>query len=159
MTRSLPLLILTGMAAEIASIIWVGSALGVLPTLLLLFGGGILGISLIKSAGTGIAAALRSPVQASSLQADAAGKAMARVFSGLFFLIPGFLSDLAGLLLLLPPAARWLQSKVAVQGFSTSGPAPRRYETVIEAEAIEIMAEVEPPRPPEGHGGQSRRDG
>ena len=148
MIRALPLLILVGLAAEIASIIWVGSALGVLATLLLLFGGGLLGFSLLKSAGTGIAAALRSPVQASSLQRDAAGKAMARVLSGLFFLIPGFLSDVAGLLLLLPPVARWLQSKVAVQGFSAPGEEYRRQATVIDAEAIEITAEVEPPGRP-----------
>lgn len=151
MLRALPLLILAGLAAEIASIIWVGSAIGVLPALLLLFGGGILGISLLKSAGLGIAAALRSPVQASSLQKDAAGKAMARVLSGILFLIPGFLSDVAGLLLLLPPVARWLQSKVAVQGFSAQGfqqPEYRRHATVIDAEAVEITAEVEaPPRP------------
>ena len=95
-----------------------------------------------------IAAALRSPVQASSLRRDAAGKAMTRVLSGLFFLIPGFLSDVAGLLLLLPPVARWLQSKVAVQGFSAPGEEYRRQATVIDAEAIEITAEVEPPGRP-----------
>lgn len=151
MLRALPLLILAGFAAEIASIIWVGSAIGVLPALVLLFGGGVLGISLLKSAGLGIAAAIRSPVQASSLQRDAAGKALARVLSGLFFLIPGFLSDVAGLILLLPPVARWLQSRVAVQGFSTQGPHRpdyHRHATIIDAEAVEITAEVEaPPRP------------
>lgn len=148
MIRALPLLILAGLAAEIASIILVGSAIGVLLTLLLLFGGGLLGISLLKSAGTGIAAAIRSPVQASSLQRDAAGKVMARVLSGLFFLIPGFLSDVAGLLLLLPQVARWLQSKVAVQGFSAPGAETRRHATIIDAEAIEITTEADSPRQP-----------
>jgi UPF0716 protein FxsA len=161
MTRLLPLLFLFGLVAEIASIIWMGRAVGVAGTLLLLFLGGIVGMSLIKSAGTGIAAALRSPVQASSLQQGAAGVAVARVAAGLLFIIPGFFSDALGLLLLLPPVRQWLRSKVAVQGFSASSmgpePRPRRYDTVIDAEAIEIVAEVEPPARPGSDGRMDSR--
>ena len=145
MIRFLPLFLLTGFAIEIASIIWVGSALGVLPTLLLLAGGGLLGASLIKSAGTGVVQALRSPVQGGSPLAGVGELAVARVLSGLLFLVPGFFSDVLGILLLLPPVRRWLRSRLKVQTF-TAQPAPdRRFDRVIEAEAIEITAEVEPP--------------
>lgn len=147
MTRLLPLLILAGLAAELASIMVAGNILGVLATLLLLFAGGVLGIGLIRSAGTSIAAALRSPVQASSLQREAAGRAMARVIAGLLLMIPGFISDFLGLLLLLPPVRHWLGSKIPVHGVSTGGPAARRHETIIDAEAIEITGEVQPPNP------------
>lgn len=147
MTRLLPLLILAGLAAELASIILVGNLLGVVPALLLLFAGGVLGFSLIRSAGTNIIAALRSPVQASSLQRAAAGKAVARVIAGLFFLIPGFFSDLVGLLLLLPPVRLWLRSKFPVESFSTATPPSGRSETIIDIEAVEIMGEVQPQDP------------
>jgi UPF0716 protein FxsA len=147
MTRLLPLLILIGLVAELASIIVVGNLLGLIPTLLLLLAGGVLGIGLIRSAGTSIVAALRSPVQASSLQQSAAGKAMARAFSGLFFLIPGFFSDLVGLLLLFPPFRRWLRSKLPVQSFSAGMEQNRRGETIIEAEAVEIVGELQSPDP------------
>jgi UPF0716 protein FxsA len=153
MTRLLPFLILAGVAAELVSVILVGNVLGVLATLLLLFAGGVVGISLIRSAGTNIAAALRSPVQASSLQRGVAGKAVARVIAGLFFLIPGFFSDVLGLLLLLPPVRQWLRSRIPVDSFSTGGPMARRHETIIEAEAIEIVGEIQPPDP------AGRRDG
>lgn len=150
MTRLLPFLILAGLVAELASIIMVGNALGLVTTLLLLLAGGVLGISLIRSAGTSIVTALRSPVQASSLQQDAAGKAMARVVSGLFFLIPGFFSDLIGFLLLIPHFRRWLRSKFPVQSFSSSHPPGRHGETIIEAEAIEIVGELDSPDPANG---------
>lgn len=156
MTRLLPLLILAGLAAELASIIMVGNLLGVVPTLLLLLAGGALGISLIRSAGTNIVAALRSPVQASSLQRAAAGKAMARVIAGLFFLIPGFFSDLLGLLVLFPPVRQWLRSKLPVETYSTAGPAPGRRETIIDIEAIEIVAEDQPQDPAHRQGGGTR---
>jgi UPF0716 protein FxsA len=149
MTRLLPLLILAGLAAELTSIIVAGNLLGVLPTLLLLFAGGVLGISLIRSAGSGIAEALRSPVQTSSAQKGAAGKAVARVTSGFFFLIPGFLSDIIGILLLLPPVRQWLRARFTFERFSTSRPPGKQNDTIIEGEAIVIEGELPPPgRPP-----------
>ena len=152
MTRLLPLLMLAGLAAELASIILVGNLLGVGPTLALLFVGGVLGFALIRSAGLGIAAALRSPVQGSALPKGVAGKAVARVIAGLLFIIPGFLSDAIGLLLLLPPVRSWLGAKLPIARFSAGRPPPRRYETVIDGEAVEVVGEILPPEPP------SRRD-
>jgi UPF0716 protein FxsA len=159
MTRLLPFLFLGGLAAELASIILVGNVLGVFPTLLLLFGGGLLGISLIRSAGTNIAAALRSPIQASSLQRDAAGVAIWRVLSGLLFIVPGFFSDLLGLMLFLPAVRNWLRSRVRVATVSSGAPPERRYETIIEAEAIEIAGEIDPSGPagkPDGGAASNR---
>jgi UPF0716 protein FxsA len=145
MTRLLPFLIIVGLVAELASIILVGNLLGLIPTLLLLLSGGVLGIGLIRSAGTSILAALRSPVQASSLQQGAAGKAMALAFSGLFFLVPGFFSDLIGLLLLIPQVRRWLRRKIPVQSVSAGMAQNRQGETIIEAEAVEIVGDLDPP--------------
>ena len=158
MIRRLPFLILAGIIAELASILWIGNFLGVGVTLLLLMAGGLLGVSLIKSAGTGIAEALRSPVQASSLQRGAAGKAVARVLSGVFFLIPGFFSDVFGLLLLLPPVRQWLRSKIKVEQFSTSNRPPPRYDTTIDAEVIEITGEIDPPDPVNRSNGTTGQD-
>jgi UPF0716 protein FxsA len=155
MTRLLPLLILAGLAAELASIIMVGNALGVIPTLLLILAGGVLGISLIRSAGTGLAVALRSHVQASSVKKGIAGKAVARGVAGLLFLVPGFFSDLAGLLLLLPPVRQWLGSRFPVESVSARRTAYGRGETIIDAEAIEVTGVLQQPEPGQGRG----RDG
>ncbi|MFO1131719.1 MAG: FxsA family protein [Hyphomicrobiales bacterium] len=145
MTRSLPVLFFAAIAAEIASIIWVGQLIGVIPTLMLMLLGGVIGARLIKSAGTSVAAALRSPVQTSTPLAGLGGQAAARTVSGLLFLLPGFFSDLVGLLLFLPWVRRWLGSKFRVQTFTVPPDHESRFGQVIEAEAVEITGELEPP--------------
>jgi UPF0716 protein FxsA len=145
MTRLLPVIMLSGLAVELASIIIVGSLLGVLTTLVLMFASGALGVSLIRSAGTNVALDLRSPIQTSSLHRIAAGKAVVRVIAGIFFLIPGFFSDIIGVLLLLPPVRNWLRSRIEVGSFYPRHSTAKNHETVIEAEATEIMGEVQKP--------------
>ncbi len=146
MLRFLPFLFLVGVALEIASIIWIGGLVGVLPTLLLLFAGGMIGIGLFRSAGANMLQTLRSPIQQVSLQQGLAGKTMLRVASGFLFIIPGFFSDIVALFLLLPPVRNFLISKFKVETFPAEMSASRRYDTVIEAEAIEITGETEAPR-------------
>lgn len=146
MTRLLPILFLAAIAAEIASIIWVGGRLGVIPTILLLLLDGVVGIRLMKSAGMSVAEGLRSPVQSSAPLRRLGGEAAARAGSGLLFLLPGFVSDVFGLLLFLPAVRRWIGSKFRVDTYGMEQP-PRgaRFDTVIEAEAVEITADIEPP--------------
>ena len=158
MLRYLPAFLLIGFVLEIASIIWVGARLGVIATLLLLLAGGIAGLSLFRSAGTTVAAALRSPLQHPSQQRGLAGVMVLRVASGVLFLIPGFCSDAAAIVLLLPPVQKWLGARMKLPTDSPAGRQPRyRRDTglVIEAEAIEIDGEAEARRsdgkPPEGY--------
>lgn len=150
MTRLIPLLILAGLVAEIASIIWVGRMLGVLPAVLLLFAGGLIGVKLLKSAGTSVVEAFRSPIQSSSAMGGVGSVAVTRMFAGLLFLIPGFFSDILALFVLLPAVQRWVQARFHVQTFSTDGARPSEpfggspFGTVIEGEAVEIVGEIEP---------------
>jgi len=144
MTRFLPLLFLAAAAAEIASIIWVGSQIGVLPTLLLMLLGGAIGVRLIKTAGMSLAEAIRSPVQTAAPLKGIGGQAAARAISGLLFLLPGFFSDALGLLLFLPLVRRWLGSQFRGDTYSTVRPTDDgRFGPVIDAEAVEIAGEVE----------------
>lgn len=144
MTRFLPLLFLAAAAAEIASIIWVGSLIGVFPTLLLMLLGGTIGVRLIKTAGMSLAEAIRSPMQKATPLKGIGGQAAARAVSGLLFLLPGFFSDALGLLLFLPLVRRWLGSQFRVDTYSTVRPTDDgRFGPVIDAEAVEIAGEVE----------------
>lgn len=144
MTRFLSLLFLAAAAAEIASIIWVGSLIGVFPTLLLMLLGGTIGVKLIKTAGMSLAEAIRSPMQKATPLKGIGGQAAARAVSGLLFLLPGFFSDALGLLLFLPLVRRWLGSQFRVDTYSTVRPTDDgRFGPVIDAEAVEIAGEVE----------------
>lgn len=151
MTPRLPIILLAAAAAEIASIIWVGQLLGVIPTLLLMVLGGIVGIRLIKAAGMSVAAALRSPVQTASPLGGLGALAAARTASGILFLLPGFFSDVLGLLLFMPPVRHWLASRLRVDTYTVHTPTDeRRFERVIDAEVVEITADLEPPDRPKG---------
>ena len=89
--------------AELYVIIQVGQAIGIVPTLILLLVDGVLGAALARSQGR--AAWLRFN------QAMAAGRVPGRevidgamiVFGGALLLSPGFITDIFGIVLLLPP--------------------------------------------------------
>jgi UPF0716 protein FxsA len=102
--------------AEIYVIIKVGEAIGVLPTIGLLILDGFIGAALLRHQGR---AAWRR-----FNEALAAGKVPARevldgalvIVGGAFLLAPGFITDVIGLLLLIPPSramVRGILSKLA----------------------------------------------
>jgi UPF0716 protein FxsA len=115
----LPLVILFVIVpiAELALIIQVGEAIGVWWTIALLIADSILGSVLMRSQGR---AAWRRFNQATS-----AGRVPARevldgvlvIFGGALLLTPGFISDILGLLLLLPPT-RAIARGVLVRRFA-----------------------------------------
>lgn len=143
MIRFLPLLFLAAVVLEIASIIWVGGLIGIVPTLLCMVLGGLVGMRLIRSAGTTVAEALRSPVQARSPLKGTGGVAAARGAAGLLFLIPGFFSDALAVLVLFPPVRNWLASRFRVETYPGRPRDSGRSSQVIEVEAIDVTAEVE----------------
>lgn len=101
------LIFLLYVVAEIAALIWVGGAIGVLPTIGLLLVGSVLGDALLRREGRRTMQALR---QASRQHRPASTELADGALLGVgafLLLIPGFVSDLAGLLLILPPT-RWL---------------------------------------------------
>ena len=90
-------------AAEIAGFILVGQKIGVLSTLALLVLVSVVGIMVLRQQGFGILTRLTA---ASSNDATP-GKDLVHgaliLFAGILLLLPGFLSDILALLLLLPP--------------------------------------------------------
>lgn len=148
MLRILPLLLLGGFAADIASIIWVGGKIGILPVLLLLALGGIIGIALFRSAGVNAALVMRSgPARESALR-SLAGTTVGRVGAGLLFLLPGFASDVVALVLLLPPVQRRIASGFRMSMLQRPSAYGQRQGQIIDAEAIEIVSDADVPGPP-----------
>jgi UPF0716 protein FxsA len=145
MFRFLLLLFLAGAVVEIASIIWVGTAIGVISTVLLLAAGAILGVTLFRSAGANASAVLRSSIQDQHIYESLAGTTMTRILAGLLFLIPGFFSDLLGFLLLVLPVNRWLGTNTKIIAAERAPSSQRRDHAgpVIDGEAVEITGTVD----------------
>jgi UPF0716 protein FxsA len=89
--------------AELYVIIQVGQAIGVLPTIALLLLDSILGSVLMRSQGRRAWQRFTEAVQAGRPPAREVLDGALVLLGGAFLLTPGFLSDILGVLLLLPP--------------------------------------------------------
>jgi len=88
---------------EIGLFIWVGGAVGVLPTLGLVVASTVAGALLLRFTGVALLFDLRRSMTEGRLPARALADAMLRGAAGMLLLLPGFVTDALGLALLLPP--------------------------------------------------------
>lgn len=91
---------------EIAVIVSVGQQIGPLPTVLLLLGSAVVGTWLLRREGTRTLRALRTASQEGRTPALEAIEGLFVVVGGLMMMLPGFVTDLLGLLLVVPPTRR-----------------------------------------------------
>jgi UPF0716 protein FxsA len=98
---SLVLLLL--LLAEIATFIWVGETIGVLATLGLILLGMIAGVMLLRRQGVATLTRVRAEMEAGRTPARPLAEGAATAIGALLIMLPGFLTDAAGLLLFVPP--------------------------------------------------------
>jgi UPF0716 protein FxsA len=118
--RILLLLIIIVPAAEIGVLLASGQIIGFWPTVALIILSGVLGSYLAKKQGLATFYQLQRQLQTGQLPGDALLDGVCILVGGTFLLTPGFLSDLLGLLLLLPVTRvffkklikNWIQTKI-----------------------------------------------
>lgn len=111
---------------EIILAVWVASLIGWGPTIALLAVGFAVGILIMRWAGMSAAASLRSAARTGALPGGDVGAHALTFLGGLLIMVPGFLTDLIGLLLVLPPTrslvrrtvGRALGRRVRAAGFT-----------------------------------------
>jgi UPF0716 protein FxsA len=127
--KYLLLAVLTLPFLELAVFVAVASSIGFLGALLLLVAGSMAGAMVLRHAGGNHIARVRVAMGDggfSALQADSAGAAT--LFAGILLLIPGFITDVLGLLLLIAPLRRALAALFGAK------PAPARADGVVDLE-------------------------
>jgi UPF0716 protein FxsA len=170
----MPLLILLFIVVplvELYVIIEVGRAIGVLPTIGLLFLDSVLGAVLLRSQGRAVWRRFNLALAEGRVPARETFDGAMVIFGGALLLTPGFITDIFGLLLLIPPtraAIRGLLSRLARRRMAAgravfwtydryratrgtrppSGPTPRPYD--VDGTAQEVRDE--PRRIGERHG-------
>ena len=118
------LLFLVVPLVELYLIIQVGDAIGALNTIAVLILMGVVGGWLMKREGVGVLRRVRAQLQRGQVPAREVVDGFLILFGGALMLTPGFLTDLLGLSLLVPPLrsvvrtalARRLQHRVAGPG-------------------------------------------
>lgn len=141
MRRYFPILVFGLLFADLASLIWLGGFVGVLPVLALAVLDVLVGSALIRQSGTNVFSVLSTPNSDKRAISGGAAQGLLGAIAGLLLMIPGIASDFIALALLTPwvrrRMARYFEAHISADfSFHERG-------TVIDAEAVEI---VEQPR-------------
>jgi len=110
--------------AELYVIIKVGEAIGILPTLALLLADAVLGSLLLRHQGRGAWRRFNEALAQRRFPGKEVADGILIVMGGTLLLTPGFLSDIVGLFLLIPPTraiARSVLKRVTVSRFTVVG--------------------------------------
>jgi UPF0716 protein FxsA len=158
--------------AELYVIIQVGGLIGVGPTLLLLLLDAVLGSWLLKHEGRGAWRRFNQALAERRLPAKEVADGFLIILGGALLIAPGFITDVFGILFLLPPTRavarrilrRWTVGRVAVVGFpgggatmgwgtgpgmrGRGGEPKRSYDYDVDAEEVPQDADVDRRLPP-----------
>ncbi len=121
---------------EIYLLIQIGGMIGFLPTLFLLFGAAGLGTYLLQTQGWNTWMRLQQSLARGELPADELVNGAMIVAGGALLLLPGFLSDVAGLLCLIPFTRRLIAAWLVKNrlGLGSGQSAGSQGQQVIEGE-------------------------
>lgn len=125
---------------EIALLVSVGSAIGIFPLILLMIFISLAGLWLLKLRGFLMIMDIRSQLAQGKIPAQAVISSFFFAVAGVLLLIPGFLSDILALLMILPISRQWVQGillkwllkRFKFQRFSKAN--PTQSHTTFEAE-------------------------
>ena len=135
-----PILFLLIPAAEIAVFIYVGQAIGVWKVIAFVFASAILGILLMRMQGLSAMRSINRDMREGRAPEQGLMDGVLVVIGAVLLIVPGFITDFFGLLLMLPPVrkALWafVRSRIAVTRFDTrGGPRRRRADDVVDLDA------------------------
>ena len=97
---------------EIAVLIYVGSNIGVFPTIGLIILTGFLGMLLLRIQGFAVISRIRTEMDSGQIPDKSMADAAMIALAGVFLIIPGFVSDIIGILLFLPPVRALIRTAI-----------------------------------------------
>jgi len=120
MARRVLVALIVAIALEVWLLVEVGDRIGALSTLLLLVGTGLAGVWLAQREGRRAWTEVQRQLQSGQPPGHALLNGLCVLAGGILLMLPGFLSDLAGLTLLLPATRpiyrrllyRWLEKRM-----------------------------------------------
>jgi UPF0716 protein FxsA len=124
--------------AEIALLVKAGETIGFWPTIALLVAAAVLGFAVIRARGATMVGRLLGAMGDGRLPFEPMLDSYAVIVAGLLLIMPGFLSDAIGLLLLIPPVRHALLRQTVPAAMrrrraASRGPAQSPRPTVIDA--------------------------
>ncbi|MGX7875917.1 FxsA family protein [Mesorhizobium sp. ORM6] len=150
----LPFFLLALPLMEIAGFVIVGRQVGALATVGLVVASSLAGILLLRHQGFGVMARIRAEMDAGRDPSRQLAHGAMIVVAAILLIIPGFITDIVGLLLFLPPVRDFAWSRfkgriVVATDFSTGGFRGRPRDKVIDLEDGDYSREDDLKRGPD----------
>jgi UPF0716 protein FxsA len=144
----LVLLLVVVPVAEFSALIWVAQQIGVLPMLVLLFAVSIFGAALAKRVGIEVWRRFRATLAAGDIPSGEVFDGALVLIAAAILLVPGFITDVIGLLLLVPfvrSMVKWaFWRRMRTRLIAVSEQVERRREAPIKVQAIRMVDRGEP---------------
>ena len=97
---------------ELYLLLRLGEQLGALPVLGLLLASAVLGLSLARTEGARVLRQVQAALARGQMPDEAMASGALVVVGGALLVLPGVLSDVLGLVLLVPPSRRWVARRL-----------------------------------------------
>jgi len=139
---------------ELYALVAVAGAIGLLPALAVLLACSVLGVWLVKREGLGVLRRMQATVNRGEVPATELVDGGLLVVAGALCLVPGFVTDAVGLLLLVPPVRHVVRARL-IRRWSRGGTFPGSGRgrfvgaTVVD---VEYVGDVTPTRSPDNSG-------
>ncbi|MDX8527203.1 FxsA family protein [Mesorhizobium sp. MSK_1335] len=147
----IPLFLLLLPLLEIAGFVVVGREIGALATVGLVILSSVAGSLLLRHQGFGVMTRVRAEMDAGHDPSRQLAHGAMIVLAAILLIIPGFITDIFALLLLLPPvrdfAWRLLKSRIVMATSFSSGFSARRRDNVIDLDDSDFSRDDYPNRP------------
>lgn len=142
---------------EISLFIQVGGLIGLWPTLFIVIGTAILGVSLVRTQGKAALGQLQQSFSESRDPTEPLAHGAMILIAGMLLLTPGFFTDALGFALLIPAVRlavfRFVASRIQVRQFQTGRGHPNSTYSradIIDGEFEEVRPKNDPNSPPSG---------
>jgi UPF0716 protein FxsA len=134
---------------ELAVIITVAGAIGVVPTILALVAVSVLGAWLVKREGVGVMRRMQASLDRGEMPARELLDGVLLMAAGVLCVVPGFVTDAFGLLLLTPPVRAFVRNRVT-RRLERTGTIPGFGRGSASATFVDVewIGDVTPPRRP-----------
>ncbi|MDX8441817.1 FxsA family protein [Mesorhizobium australafricanum] len=147
----IPLFLLLLPLLEIAGFVIVGREIGALATVGLVILSSVAGSLLLRHQGFGVMTRVRAEMDAGRDPSRQLAHGAMIVLAAILLIIPGFITDIFAILLLLPPvrdfAWRLLKSRIVMATSFSSGFSARRRDDVIDLDDSDYSRDDYPNRP------------
>lgn len=100
---------------ELALLIKLGGYIGIIPTIAIVAGTGVIGVSLARSQGLELISRVKNQVNSGRVPSDQLLEGVFILIGGAMLLTPGLITDTTGFLLILPFSRKWLRERVKVR--------------------------------------------